>query len=281
MSGSISGTSPISLYLAAEKDEETAAANYTKENPTIQNEVTSFEESASSITSAADLMSNKNYTAEQVVLGAYNLSSISGETALVKDLLTQDPTSSKSVAKSSGNATWLAFADAFSTWGQNGGSASASPFTSDTISSIVTKFEESQYESSTANQNSGVGNALYFTRNMTSSMSLADIMSNATLLKVVETVSGFNPDQFGALDYPEQVRLLQNKVDLSDFSTPEGVQKYAEQYLAMLQINPQTPDTPITMMDLFGGGTNSNGILALFGSSSSSSSSGSPELSMF
>lgn len=60
MSGSISGTSPISLYLAAEKDEETAAANYTKENPTIQNEVTSFEESASSITSAADLMSNKN-----------------------------------------------------------------------------------------------------------------------------------------------------------------------------------------------------------------------------
>jgi Protein of unknown function (DUF1217) len=279
MSGSISGVSPVTTYLGAEKDEATAAATYAESDAATQNEVATFEKTASSLTSASDLMDN--YSDLQVVLGAYSLSSISGETALVKDLLTQDPTSATSLAKSSGNATWLAFADAFSTWGENGGTASATPFTSDTISSIVSNFDEVQYEGDTANQDSGVGNALYFTRTMTSSMSLADIMSNSTLLNVVETVSGYNPDQFGALDYTQQVSMLTSKVNLDDFSTPAGIQKYAERYLAMLQISPQTPSTPESLMDLFGGGSNSNDILSLFGSGSSSSSSGSLDSGLF
>lgn len=268
---SISSISPVAQYITAEKDESTAAATYAKTDAVTNREVTSFEKDASTITSTSDLLNN--YSALQTVLGAYGLSSISGETAVIKDLLTQDPTSSTSLAKSSGNATWLAFADAFQTWGENGGSTSATPFTSDEISSIVSKFEESQYESSDANQDSGLGNALYFTRTMTSDMSLSDIMSNSTLLKVVETVSDYNPDQFGVLDYSEQESLLSKKVDLSDFSTSAGIQKYAEQYLAMLQINPQTPDKPASMLDLFGGDDSDEGILALFGDSGSSSSS--------
>ncbi|GAB6969145.1 DUF1217 domain-containing protein [Komagataeibacter kakiaceti JCM 25156] len=270
---SISNVSPVSLYLSAEKDEGTAAATYAKTDATVTREVSSFEKDAPSITSADGLL--KNYSALQVVLGAYGLSSISGETALVKDLLTQDPTSSKSLAKSSGNATWLAFADAFSTWGSNGGTASATPFTSDTISSIVSKFEYSEYEDDDQNQDTGVGNALYFTRTMTSSTTLSQIMSDSTLLKVVETVSGYDPDQFGVLDYDEQVALLKNKVNLTDFSTSDGIQRYAEQYLAMLQINPQTPDKPTTMLDLFGGDNSDEGIIALFDTNGSSSSSGS------
>ncbi|RFD21544.1 DUF1217 domain-containing protein [Komagataeibacter melaceti] len=268
---SISNISPVSTYLTAVKDESTAATNYAKMDATTGREVSSFEKDAASITSADGLL--KNYSALQVVLGAYGLGSISGETALVKDLLTQDPTSSKSLAKSSGNATWLAFADAFSTWGENGGTASATPFTSDTISSIVSKFEETQYEDDTANQDNGVGNALYFTRTMTSDTTLSKIMSDSTLLKVVETVSGYDPDEFGALDYDQQVSMLTKKVDLSKFSTSAGIQKYAEQYLAMLQINPQTPDKPTTMLDLFGGDNSDEGIIALFDTNGSSSSS--------
>ena len=260
--------SPVSDYLNAVKDESTAAATYATTDATTKNEVAAFTKNAASITSADGLL--KNYSALQVVLGAYGLSSISGETALIKDLLTQDPTSSKSLAKSSGNATWLAFADAFSTWGANGGSSATSPFTSDLISSITSQFEQSQYENNTANSNSGIGNALYFTRKMGNVTSIAGLMSDPTLMKVVETTLGYDPDQFGALDYDQQVRILTKKVDLSKISTPDQIQKYAEQYLAMLQINPQTPSKDATMMDLFGGSPDSNSILQLFGSSSSS-----------
>ncbi|WP_415509365.1 DUF1217 domain-containing protein [Acetobacter sp.] len=269
----------MSQYLTAVKDESAAATTYATTDATTKREVAAFETAAPSITSADGLL--KNYSALQVVLGAYGLSSISGETALIKDLLTQDPTSSKSLAKSSGNATWLAFADAFSTWGANGGSASATPFTSDLISSITSQFEESQYENNTSNTDTGVGNALYFTRKMGSVTSLAGLMSDPVLLKVVETTLGYDPDQFGALDYDQQVRIMKSKVDLSKISTPDQIQKYAERYLAMLQINPQTPDKAATMMDLFGGSSDDSSILQLFGSSSSSSSFSSPYSGLF
>ncbi|GBQ82579.1 hypothetical protein AA13595_0961 [Gluconacetobacter johannae DSM 13595] len=269
----LSSISPVAAYISAQKDEETAAANYAKADATTKNEVAAFEKAAPSITSVDGLL--KNYSALQVVLGAYNLSSISTETALIKDLLTQDPTSSTSLAKKSANATWLAFADAFTTWGQNDGTASTTPFTSDTISSIVTMFQERQFENSSSNQDNGVGNALYFTRKMSGVTTLSQVMSDPTLLNVVETVSGYNPDEFGALDYSQQVRLLQNKVDLKTLSTPQEIQQYAERYLAMLQINPQTPDKPASLMDLFGGDTSDEGILALFDTSSSSTSTGS------
>ncbi|NVN09874.1 DUF1217 domain-containing protein [Nguyenibacter vanlangensis] len=268
----ITNVSPVTTYITAVKDEETAAENYAKMDGTTSREVTTFKEQAASITSADGLL--KNYSVLQVVLGAYGLGSISGETAVIKDLLTQDPTSASSLAKKSDNATWLAFADAFQTWGQNKGSASATPFTSDMINSIVSQFEESQYENSTANQDDGIGNALYFTRKMSGVTSLPQLMSDPTLLKVVETVSGYDPDQFGALSYDQQVSMLKNKVDLTKLSTPKEIQQYAEQYLALLQINPQTPDTPATMMDLFGGDTGDQGIVALFGVGGSSSSPG-------
>ncbi|NHO32993.1 DUF1217 domain-containing protein [Acetobacter fallax] len=275
MSGSISGLSPVATYLAEEKDEAKSAANYAKTNATVSNDVASFEKDAPTITSATALM--KNYKALSVVLGAYGLGSIQGETALVKDLLTQDPTSSTSVAAKSGNATWLAFAKAFSAWNEASSSSTSttSPFADPTtLESVVTQYEQGQYETSLNNSTStpGVGSALYFTRTMTSSMTLNDIMADSKLLTVVETVSGFNPTQFGALDFDEQQRLLSKTVNLSDFSTPAKIQKYAEQYLATLQISPQPVTQPASLLSLYGSDGSTNTTLSLFGVTSSGSS---------
>ncbi|WP_338333300.1 DUF1217 domain-containing protein [Acetobacter sp. LMG 32666] len=235
----------------------------------VQSGLSTFAAQASSITTASGLLSNSAVL--QVVTGAYGVDAASNEQTLINSLLTQDPTSTTSVAKASGNSTWQTFATAFEVWGKSGGSVSATPFTSDKIKSIVDDYQLRQYESSKSLSDNGVGNALYFTRTMSSITSLSQLMSDTTLLKVVETVSGYDPDQFGALDYDQQVRLLSKKVDLTKLSTPKQIQQYAEQYLAMLQINPQTPDTPASLLDLFGGDDSDDGILALFGSSSDSS----------
>ncbi|MBB2203577.1 DUF1217 domain-containing protein [Gluconacetobacter takamatsuzukensis] len=143
------------------------------------------------------------------------------------------------------------------------------------VGQTLANFEKTQYENNTANQDSGVGDALYFTRTMGAGKitDLAGLMSDSTLLKVVEVVNGYDPDQFGVLDYDQQVRLLQNKVDFSKLKTTQQIQQYAERYLAMLQINPPSTDKPASMMDLFGGGSSNSGIVSLFGAGSSSSSS--------
>lgn len=234
----------------------------------VQNGLATFSAQASGITTASALLANT--TVLQVVTGAYGVDAASNESTLINSLLTQDPTSSTSLAKVSGNSTWQTFATAFEVWGKSGGSVSATPFTSTKIQSIVDDYQLRQYESSKSLSDNGVGNALYFTRTMSSITSLSQLMSDTTLLTVVETVSGYDPDQFGALDYDQQVRLLSKKVDLTKLSTPKQIQQYAEQYLAMLQINPQTPDTPASLLDLFGGDDSDDGILALFGDSSSS-----------
>ncbi|GBR20694.1 DUF1217 domain-containing protein [Asaia spathodeae] len=140
------------------------------------------------------------------------------------------------------------------------------------VAQIVSDYEKQQFETNDDNTDNGVGNALYFTRKMASVTSINQLMSDSTLLKVVETVSGYDPSTFGALDYNQQLRMLTSKIDFTKLKTPAQIQKYAEQYLTMLQINPQPVDTPSNMLDLFGGDTSKQGILALFDDNSSSSS---------
>lgn len=270
----ITGLSPVALYEHDLKDEAKSASDYAKTDATVTNYTSSFEKDAVTITSASALM--KNYKALSVVLGAYGLGSIQNSTALVKDLLTQDPTDPKSVSAKSGNAAWTAFAKAFSAFDTSGSSASTTSPLADqsTVDSIVTKYEEKSYETALEAQQStsGVGNALYFTRTMTTGMTVDQIMSDATLLKVVETVSGYNPTQFGVLDYDEQKRLITKTYKASDFSSEANIQKYAERYLAILQFNPQTVTKPTTMLSLYGSDGSTDPTLSLFGITSSGTS---------
>jgi len=262
---SVSGLSAVGQYILDTKDETASVATYTKTDCTDAGLVKKFEQSAPSLTSASALLDN--YSALKVVLGAYGMSSIINETAVLKDLMTQDPTSKTSLAVTSGNATWKAFATAFSSW-------DPSPFaSSDTVSSIVQGYMTGQFETSEGTATPGLDNALYFTRKASGVTTLAGLMSDSTLLKVVETVSGYDPTEFGALSYDQQVHMLQNKVSMSDFSTPAKIQQYAERYLAILQFNPQTTTPTPTLLSLYGSDGTNTGILSLFTSGTSSSSS--------
>jgi len=265
MSSSISAMPAVPQYLSIVKDEQASVNRWEKTSSSSQQALTAFKAEASSITTPDQLL--KNYKALKVVLGAYNMSSNIDQTAVLKQLMTQDPTSSKSLAQRSGNASWKAFATAFSDW-------STSPLSSeDTLSKIAQNYLTNGYESSVQNETPGLGDALYFTRTVTSDMKLSSIMADPKLLKVAEKVCGFDTTQFGALDYDQQVRLLGNKLDLSRLSTSQGVQRFAEQYLALLQISPEASTTPASMLTLYGSGGTSDGILSLFTGSSSSSSS--------
>ncbi|KXV43405.1 DUF1217 domain-containing protein [Gluconobacter roseus] len=273
MSSSISAMPAIPQYVSIIKNEDSSANKWEKTSVSTQQAVAAFKEDASSIKTPEQLL--KNYKALKVVLGAYGMSSAINETAVLQKLMTQDPTSSKSLAQTSGNSSWKAFANAFSDW-------STSPLSSaDTVQSITQSYLTNSYEDSLQTETPGLGDALYFTRTATTDMTLANVMSDPKLLKVAEVVSGFDTTQFGALDYDQQVRLLGSKLDMSKLSTTKGIQQFAQQYLAMLQIHPTKTTTPASMLTLYGGDGSTNGILSLFTGSSSSDSSSSLYSALF
>jgi len=256
MSSSLFAMPAIPQYLGVVKDEPKAVSQFVATDPQTKQNLAAFNSQAPGITSPQQLL--KNYRVLNVVLGAFGLSSLAGQTAVVKDLMTQSPTSPTSLAVKSGNPAWQSFAKTFSNW-------TPAPFSSaGTMSAISKNYMTAQFETSEQSQTPGLGNALYFTRTMTSQTTLPQIMSDPKLLNVVETVAGFNPTQFGALDYNQQVRLLKPRVDLKDFSTPDGIRRYAQQYLATLQIAPQPTTTPASTLSLFGADSTTKGILALF-----------------
>lgn len=264
MSSSISAMPAIPQYLSIIKDEDSSANKWEKTSVSAQQAVKTFQTDAASIKTPEQLL--KNYKALTVVLGAYGMSSIIGQTAVLKDLMTQDPTSTKSLAQTSGNSSWKAFAKAFSDW-------STSPLaSSDTVQSITQSYLTNSYENSLQTETPGLGDALYFTRTATTDMTLSNVMADPKLLKVAEVVAGFDTTQFGALDYDQQVTLLSSKLDMSKLSTTKGIQHFAQQYLALLQIHPVATTTPASMLTLYGVSGSSTGILSLFTGSSGSDS---------
>ncbi len=109
MSG-VSGSTAISVYLSTVKDEQAQVANYVKSDPTLASTVAKFTKTAPTLTTPAAIL--KNYSALQVLTGAYNISSDIGETAVLKDLMTQNVNSTSSLVQQTSNTDFLHFARA-------------------------------------------------------------------------------------------------------------------------------------------------------------------------
>jgi hypothetical protein len=139
---------------------------------------------------------------------------------------------------------------------------------SNPASTISSQFETNAFEQSEGTT-SGLQQALYFTRTIASSTTLAQMMSDPTQLQVLEVATG-QPAAFGELDYSQQVAILTKDVDVSKFSNAAYVTQYVERYLVLNQISPPAPPTTYSIATLFGGsgsssGSSSSGILSLFG----------------
>ena len=264
MSGSIGGLSPIASYLAIEKNELSVATKAAQGSAATQQALAHFSSSATTMTSASQLLSD--YKSLSVVLGAYGMSSMIGETAIIKDLLTQNPTAKTSLAATSGNATWIAFAKAMSGW-----SSGSTPFSNpSSVASISNLYMENQFETQEGSASPALQDALYFTRTIANDgSSLNALMSDTTQLGVVEEVLGLDPTVFGGVDYSQQVQILTSQLKWSSFSSPSSVQRYAEQYLVEAQLDPPSTASSFTIENLFDGdgGASSDSLLDIIGSS--------------
>jgi hypothetical protein len=265
MSG-IAGLPPVPMYLAIEKNEQQYAQKTENTDAAAKAGIAYFEKQAPALTSPQALLGN--YRALQVVLSAFGMSSDINNTGILKDLMTQNPSDPKSLVQQLASPLYTRFAQLMSNW-------NPPPFSSaSVVQTIVNQYTTNQFEQNQGQQMPGMQQALYFTRTIASATSLQQIMSDPTLLNVVETATN-QPPQFGLLNYDQQVSLLTKAVpDVTKFQNPEYVRKFVEKYLVMNQMSPPPVTVPSTVADLLSpsGGTS---ILSLFGISTGSANPGS------
>jgi hypothetical protein len=272
MSGSIS-SSPIQQYLSYSANEAKYAASYSTTNAQATNLIDYFQANASTITTSAKLLGN--YKALSVVLGAFGVGNLINSPALVKQLLTQDPTSTSSTAYRIGNAKYLAFAHALHSW-------SPPPFaTSSGVTAIVSAYKLNNFEASvspsqTSSTGTTTGNglqqALYFTRQAGAITSYTQLQSDAGLLAVAVTGLGLPLTAYDSLSFEQQTALLKEKLPIADLKKPSYVQHLAEEYIVQQQLaNGPVSSTPQagSLLNAFSGSnTSADSLLTILGAGS-------------
>ncbi len=282
MSGSL--LPPVPVYLGDIKNEGATAAKSLVADPQANAALAYFQKVAPTLTTPQSLLGN--YQALGVVLGAFGIGSIIHQTAVIKDLLTQNPSDPKSLAQQLGNPKYLLFAKTLSNW-------NPPPFANPAnVASIVSGYQLNVFEANQGAQVPGLQQALYFTRTIGSIKTLTQLQSDPDLLKVVVTGVGLPYDNFGLLSFQQQTQILQNKVHLTDFQNPKTVQRLAEQYLVAQQLNGSAASGPPagSVASLFSDVTDTSGssLLDILNASSAgstsllgTSSAGSSVLSLF
>ncbi|MEJ1978186.1 MAG: DUF1217 domain-containing protein [Acetobacteraceae bacterium] len=154
------------------------------------------------------------------------------------------------------------------------------------VATAISEYKTNQFENAQDQQTPGMHSALYFTRQISSVTSISELMSDPALLSVITTNLGLQSDQFGALDFDQQVRILTKDVDVTKFQNPSYAKQAAEQYLALTQENQPTP-LPTGLTSLFGGGADpSQALMAILGgttltSANTSNQDTDPEAALF
>ena len=277
MSG-FTGLPPIPLYLTYAAQESKYATSSLQSNAQANANLAYFKSVASAIKTPSALL--KDYKALSVVLGAFGLQDKIGNTAILSQLMTQDPTSTSSLAHKLGDAKYQLFANALSNWNPPPFSTAAG------IAQIASAFTTNTFEKAAGQQATGLNKALYFTREAASLKSVAAVQSDSDLLSVVVTSLGLPLQNFQELGFDQQTAILTKKLNFASFQDPAQVKRMAEQYLVQQQSTANDSPAPGSVASLYDDGSDAggNGLLGILYPSASDGSGddgGSNVLSLF
>ncbi len=271
----MSGTAilpPIPTYKMVSANEGKFVARFAASDPQTKEDAAYFKSVASKLTTPDALL--KNYRALGIVLNSFGIGSYIKDTALLKQLMTQNPTDPKSTAYKIDNPALTRFAAAM-------GQFAKPPFaTSSNVTALLNANATNNFESGEDTLSPGIANALYFSRSIGSITSIDQLMSDPKLLQVAEVATNM-PSSFGEMDFARQQSLLKAQINIKNFQKPGFVQQFVTKYLALnAQANSTPTDSTGALAILNGSGSTDNILSDLMPTSSSGSSAGSV-LSLF
>jgi hypothetical protein len=217
-------------------------------------EVAAFRERAPRIADAEALLKDRRALA--FTLEAFQLEGEIGKTAIIRKLLTEDPTAEGSFANRMADPRWRQFAAAFAP-------RQGQPPLGDAalVESLVARTVTNRYEKAMGEANPGMREALYFRRMAAQVTTVPQLMSDRALMEVARGALGL-PESFGLLSFEQQRDLVTRRLDLSQFQDPKAVARMTQRYLA--NRGPSEPPASPALA-LLTGGNGTAGLISLVG----------------
>lgn len=196
--------------------------------PQVKANVDYYKANVDKVTSVDDLLKDRRLLT--VALGAYGLESQVNSKALLRKLLSEDPTASTSLAQRMADPRYRAFATAFASLREDGGAAIGKTAS---IDAVVGAYQQTQYEKAVGRNDTSARQALYFARVAPKATeSIYQVLNDTTLGAVVREAYGL-PKETAALDAKQQVRQLEAEgFDYTKLSDPKYVDTLINRFLA-------------------------------------------------
>ena len=116
---------------------------------------------------------------------------------------------------------------------------------------VVDSYVRQTLEEDAGAQNEGVRLALYFERKAPEITSAYSVLADPALLKVVQTALGLSPST-SAMDIDLQAEMITDRVDLTDLSDPDKLQKFLTRFASLWEIdNPNSSSSSAAPTVLF------------------------------
>src|SRR5690606_25422369 len=238
----VSSNSPLLWYKLANSLKDSHMKAF-EAQPSVTRDMTTFREKIGEVRSVDDLM--KNRTLLKMVLSAFQLESEIDKPAMVRKILTEDPTNKKSLVNRLVEPRWSKLANAL--YGLN---SDPDFFKKEAnVDAILAGYRTNEFEKFEGEKANGVREALYFKRMAGGVETLAQIMADKTLRHVVRVELGL-PESFQALEYEQQRDRLARQINIEDFKDPAKIEKMIQRFLIRTEIN-NTDVTANPILTLF------------------------------
>ncbi len=244
-----------------------------EKGPQLQRDIAYFEEKIGSITSAADLVSDRRLL--KVALGAFGMESEIDKRAFLRKVLdegTQDP---KAFANRLSDPAYRKLAETFGFGNEGGARTGDAGF----AAKIVASYKTRAFEAAVGESDNNMRLAMNFRREMAElskgeGASWFTVLGSTPLREVFEKAYGL-PKQFGQIDVDRQQEVMRDKTAslfgksaLAAFQDPEAVERVLNRFLARAQLedgpSAGTPGSAaLALLQGMNGGGGSQGLLNL------------------
>ncbi|MAL80608.1 MAG: hypothetical protein CMN55_16135 [Sneathiella sp.] len=229
----VSSNSSLLWYKLANNQKDAHMKSF-EAQPTVSRDLATFKEKIGEIKSVDDLM--KNRTVLNMVLSAFQLESEIDKPAMVKKILTEDPTDKDSLVNRLVEPRWTKLANAL-----HGLNSDPDFFQKEAnVNAILAGYKTNEFEKFEGEKADGVREALYFKRMAGNVESLGQIMADKTLMHVVRVGLGL-PESFQSLEFSQQRDRLEKQINIDDFKDPEKIEKMIQRFLVYTEMNNTDP----------------------------------------
>lgn len=183
------------------------------------------------------------------VLAAHGIDPATVDSEFLEKVLTSDPYDNESFASQQSNREWRVIAASFN-FGADG-SIDRLPATDGQSRVDILRTEEAYLnqtlEIDAGTENEGVRLALYFKRQAHTITNAFDILADPALQEVVRVALGL-PAEIAMADIDAQARMIEDRLDLTQFTDPEKLDKFLGRFSALYDLEYGTVVSPTQLL---------------------------------